>query len=292
MKPNVLVLENGRYIAEVLNPDRRDDEHFYSRYSHAGYILQITDKRTGRKLLSSPKENFDPFSGEGFPDEFETPSGYEEAGAGECFLKIGVGKEQKKSETSYSNHDRHKICNFAVIEAETTAKSLVFSVADSLGDYAYRYTKKIELADNSMIIAHRIKNCGKKELRTLWYSHAFMPYCETLREIYVNASDRSEVFRGAEFAFARTAEDGQRKYAVPLTAEVKRGVCVNLRTNGTLVNHSIDDGKRTLYRAAGNYEAEELQIFINDRVFSAEPKLTIRVAAGETCEWKTEYFLE
>ena len=65
------ILENEFLKIELFNTDNIEDKHFSTRFNHLGYIKQITDKKSGKSYLTIPFETFEPFHGEGFPDEFE-----------------------------------------------------------------------------------------------------------------------------------------------------------------------------------------------------------------------------
>ena len=97
-----LLLENERYQVQVFDPNNRKEKHFSTRYSHCGYIGQIVDKTNGKALLGVPTDEWNAFSGDGFPDEFEMPVGYENAVVGGEFLKIGVGRQIKDKNKPYN----------------------------------------------------------------------------------------------------------------------------------------------------------------------------------------------
>ena len=169
-----LTLQNEYMRIEICDP-AADDAHFSSRYSHAGYISQIYAPG-GERLLGMPTEDFRPLSGEGFPDEFEMPVGYDEAAVGGEFLKIGAGRERRRSKAPYTNRDGHEIVRRAEISVSREKGALTFFAADSLGDYAYRYRKRISAEGGKLIVSHFLENAGKRSWETLWYSHAFLPH--------------------------------------------------------------------------------------------------------------------
>ena len=138
-----LTLQNEYMRIEICDP-AADDAHFSSRYSHAGYISQIYAPG-GEGLLGMPTEDFRPLSGEGFPDEFEMPVGYDEAAVGGEFLKIGAGRERRRSKAPYTNRDGHEIVRRAEISVSREKGALI--------DASYgRRTQAVLIMDSDHVI--------------------------------------------------------------------------------------------------------------------------------------------
>ena len=280
-----LTLQNEYMRIEICDP-AADDAHFSSRYSHTGYISQIYAPG-GEGLLGMPTEDFRPLSGEGFPDEFEMPVGYDEAAVGGEFLKIGAGRERRRSKAPYTNRDGHEIVRRAEISVSREKGALTFFAADSLGDYAYRYRKRISAEGGKLIVSHFLENAGKRSWETLWYSHAFLPHGGA-EDVYACLPSGYVPLRNTEDVIPEG--DGRRtKWKIPAFAAAReKGVCPNWRAEGENFQ-ALEIGGRRIYEAKGNYPFGELQIFVNRRIASAEPKLHIRLGEGQTREWTTEY---
>ena len=294
MKEKLLSLENQYYRLEIYDPSARSDLHFSTRYSHCGYIKQIVCKKNGRALLSSPKCDFDAFSGEGFPDEFEMPVGYDDALAGESFLKIGVGHQIKREEKAYINRDRHEICRLAEIGVCAKSSALLFTSSDSLGGYSYRYIKEISLNGDTVSVAHTLENTGGSCLNTLWYSHAFLSRKGNVEPVALKIpSFLRPVCGGAFLSKQRREQDAVcDEYGIVLCSETDQGVCCVWESEqGGENRQTVLAGGKIIYTAEGDYPLQSLQLFINARVISAEPKLRINLAPRQTYRWSTKYQL-
>lgn len=220
-------------------------------------------------------------------DEFEMPVGYDEAAVGGEFLKIGAGRERRRSKAPYTNRDGHEIVRRAEISVSREKGALIFFAADSLGDYAYRYRKRISAEGGKLIVSHFLENAGKRSWETLWYSHAFLPHGGA-EDVYACLPSGYVPLRNAEDVIPEG--DGRRtKWKIPAFAAAReKGVCPNWRAEGENFQ-ALEIGGRRIYEAKGNYPFGELQIFVNRRIASAEPKLHIRLGEGQTREWTTEY---
>lgn len=266
MKNGLIVLENAYYSVEIFDPAVQD-KHFFTRYGYCGYIGQIFTKASGKKILGSPRKVFSPFSGEGFPDEFEKPLGYDEAEAGGEFLKIGVGREIKNDATPYTNHGMHEVSRRAEISVRSGADFADFVQKDDLFGFAYEYRKSVRLAEDKIRISHSLSNSGSREIDTLWYSHAFLPYGDA-KEISFFIPERHEI---------------------PVNSEIYGGRCFNFDFRGKKNEQVVFADGKEIYRAFGDCEADELQVFINGLIVSAEPKIKIKLPVGARKSWSTEY---
>lgn len=281
-----ILLDNGLVRAEILDPAERDDVHFSSRYSYCGYIKQLY--ADGKPMLSSPRAVFDSFSGEGFPDEFEEPLGYAEARPGEPFLKIGVGREIRRGGEGYTNRDRHAVAGVAEICLSKGDHFAEFTVGDALGDHAYKYVKRVSLEGENLVVSHILENTGRAELHTLWYSHAFLPVGKSAPRLCV--ARECELVGGGVYARPEENSAGKAEYRIVLGETGEKGGCCLFRTERAPCVQELFCG--VYYRAEGDRPAQELQVFANEKIISAEPKLKINLAAGEKQEWSFRYIFK
>lgn len=278
-----ITIKGKDIVATLYDPREESNVHFSTRFSHVGHFKSIAVK--GEEILYSPTASFHPFHSDGFPDEFETPIGYDEAKSGECFLKIGVGLERKKEDKAYTNWDMHEIVRRANIEAEEDADGCRFVVLDEHEGYAYRYEKSVCIENGRLIIAHALKNVGKKPLKTLWYSHAFLRYGGKSLDLTLPHGYTS--YNGEEYLIKEP-----NGYSILLDERAKKGVCCNFHVlDGAENRQTLRFSERAVYRSVGDYPFYELQIYVNDRIVSIEPKLTIELQAEEEKKWSTTYEL-
>lgn len=283
--PNIL-LENENIRVEIYNPTDPDDPHFYTRYNYCGYIKQICNKRSNIEILGRPTDQFHPFHGEGFPDEFEMPLFYDAAKQGESFLKIGVGIEQKISEDKYTNWDMHPILEKAKVEVEILKDQVKFIQSISLNsEIGYRYIKTIALNEQGFSINHSLENTGTENWKTLWYSHCFLALGDNKSDVELKLT-RNCILKNASSHIADLEEHYEFNSAFD-----SKGECFNWNVSPKLPNYQEVVNKSLNYRftARGDYPYDEAQVYINDRIVSAEPKVNISLSANEKFIWSTDF---
>ncbi|HET7084598.1 MAG TPA: hypothetical protein VFI23_07505 [Rhizomicrobium sp.] len=109
-------------------------------------------------------------------EEFGT-IGYDEAGAGGKFLKIGVGI-LKRDTGAYDFVHTYPVVNEGKRGASATKTSvrLTHDLSDKDTGYSYSYVKTVRLVPGKaqMVIEHVLKNTGKKTIETAVYCHNFL----------------------------------------------------------------------------------------------------------------------
>ena len=284
---SLIVLENQLYRMEICNPKDIGDIHLYTRFSHCGYITRIFDKAKGKELLGRAVKEFHPFHGEGFPDEFETPLLYDTAAVGESFIKIGVGLEKKLSPDPYTNWDEHPITKRAVTEVTYNDNTVTFIQKAECDLAGYEYRKSISLSETEYIISHCLKNTGITTWSTLWYSHAFLP-AEELGGKVILLKNPGGVLREQ----SSNLMEKEGKAEILIGGMSSDGECfqwdMESDSNFQLL---FDEYDNRILEAAGDYAYQELQVYVNDRIISVEPKLRLRLEAGEQKCWSTKYKL-
>lgn len=102
-------LENEEWLVVVEPMDRSQ-----RRFDHAGTVRQVIRKNDGCCYLTRERlEKGGYCMGVGICSEFcaSAPIGYQEAGAGEYYLKPGVGKFKKRGlPTGYSGNGNGAVC--------------------------------------------------------------------------------------------------------------------------------------------------------------------------------------
>lgn len=284
MKP--IVLENEVFRMEICNPNDKSDKHLHTRFSHCGYICQITDKRNGKELLGRAVQEFHPFHGEGFPDEFEMPLLYDEAAVGGGFIKIGVGIEKKLSDSAYTNWDEHPIIKGAVTEVEQNGNTVTFIQKAEYGLIGYEYTKTISLSETGYSIKHCLNNTGYTTWDTLWYSHEFLPVKDIGDKIslLINMGGKLRV-KSPNL----TEKDGEVEIVIKdMSSE---GDCFqwDMENSNSNFQMLVSESGTPILVAEGDYSYQELQVYVNDKIISVEPKLKIRLEPGEQKGWSTKY---
>lgn len=111
------------------------------------------------------------------PAEEFTPVGFDEAGKGGRFLKIGVGILQRDSDEYVFVHT-YPVLNEGSRTSSATKNSvhLTHTLSDKATGYGYSYAKTVRLVPGKpqMTIEHVLKNTGKKDIVTAVYCHNFL----------------------------------------------------------------------------------------------------------------------
>ncbi len=286
MAEKTLRLNNGKLLIEIVNPANLDDNHFSTRYSYCGYIKQITHLPTSKKLLEMPFKPFVPFHGEGFPEEFEMPINYNTVKKGGDFIKVGVGILNRTSRDRYSSENKHTIKYKAPVTVEQNGNKLMFSQGITVGTYGYYYKKQILLnKDFSFSICHSITNSGMVAWKSLWYSHAFLALGGHKKGLtFYPTANCHETKTNHNLAKSGNAYIWNGVFG-------KIGFCTNYSVKPSLPNYHkvIDANHKYSFEAEGDYGYQELQLYVNKRVFSPEPKLSFELKPGSSMEWSTKY---
>eukprot|EP00434_Breviolum_minutum_P014825 symbB.v1.2.013072.t2/scaffold918.1/size152295/3 len=115
--------------------------------------------------------------------------GYKEAGLGEPFLKIGVGKLKKGScdwtwnghtcetDTNYHFNSRYQFVEapvWTVTHPSNDALDLEHSA--SLGPWGYRLHRHLKVIGNTLVVRSELTNIGSKAFSTVQYTHNFLAF--------------------------------------------------------------------------------------------------------------------
>ncbi len=189
-EPSVTI-SNGAVSAKVYLPERRG---FYTgtQFDHAGMVTHTTYKGQDYgqywfKGISSAvhdytydeQENIVAHpccSATGPVEEFDAV-GFDQAGKGGSFLKIGVGILRRNTDT-YDHVLHYPIENAGKRENAATRDSVRFT-QDISGDpsgYGYHYVKTVRMVPGrpQMRIEHMLRNTGTKPIQTTVYCHNFL----------------------------------------------------------------------------------------------------------------------
>lgn len=168
-----ILLNSDRLRVEIAEPGKH---YTGNRFDWTGFITQVT--LDGRHTFCQ-SESPDPAKGtggRGLCNEFgiETPIGFDEAGPGGLFPKLGVGLLARPDDKPYSFGQPYAITPFPL---ETTlAPQAVLFVSEPMpcGGYAARLTKEIAVVENRLILSYRLENTGSKTIATDEYTHNFV----------------------------------------------------------------------------------------------------------------------
>jgi hypothetical protein len=183
-------ISNGIVSAKVYLPG---EFGFYrsTRFDHAGMITHVTYKGLdyGRYwfVKTSPDVQNFTYDADGLvahpsdvaagPVEEFAQVGFDDAGPGGRFLKIGVGI-LKRDQDKYDRFHTYPILNQGRRTTKAAKDSIRFTqdIAVDPSGYGYSYSKTVRLTPGKaqMVIEDRLKNTGRKAIETTVYNHNFL----------------------------------------------------------------------------------------------------------------------
>jgi hypothetical protein len=176
-------ISNGTIKAKLYLPDATNGYYRGTRFDWSGVVSSLEFQ--GHQYFGVWFRRYDPKINDsitGPVEEYRTglsALGYEEAKAGENFVRIGVGLVKKpQGETTYNQFKNdYEIVDNGKWTVKTAPDSVEFTqeVTDPASGYAYLYKKTIRLAKGAprLTIEHSLKNTGKKVIETNVYNHGF-----------------------------------------------------------------------------------------------------------------------
>jgi hypothetical protein len=183
--PSIL-LQNKKMEVLIFLPNTTNSYYHASRFDWGSMVGQITYK--GHTYLQQWKgyngrgdlgvhNPMTPNTGTGLAEEFTAALGFNEAELQGKFVKIGVGVLQKVDTKEYNFSTPYTIVEPGKYTYKSTASSLTLTqeLSTSLG-YSYILERTYELVGNKLIVKHRLKNTGEKQIVTETYSHNFMQF--------------------------------------------------------------------------------------------------------------------
>lgn len=295
-------ITNGIISAKIYLPETFG---FYraTRFDHAGMITHLTYKGHdyGRYWFAKTSPNVRNFTydSEGVvahnnnvaagPVEEFGENGFEAAGPGGRFLKIGVGILKRDNDV-YNRFHTYPILNEGQRTTRATANSIRFTqvVSGDPSGYGYSHTKTVTMVPGKaqMTIEVRLKNTGSKPIDTTVYNHHFTtlsPGNEAIELVapfnLVNARPMpADVikFDGKRMNYLR-AITGQEQVASDLTGFGSSASDNDFRITNTKTGYGV--------RLRADLPVARLLWWSIPSTLSLEPYMAITLKPGEEKRW-------
>jgi hypothetical protein len=189
-------ISNGLVTARISMPDSRGGFYSGTRFDWSGVLLDL--EYAGHHFYGPWFDRIDPpvhdfaWTGPeivagrasavtGPAQEFvsgDSALGYDEAGAGGTFVKIGVGALRKPGNEPYDRFGTYEFVDRGAWTADATRSGAHFTHELRHPDtgYGYRYETQIRLVRGRprMVMAHRLRNTGRKPILGEVYNHNFL----------------------------------------------------------------------------------------------------------------------
>jgi hypothetical protein len=291
-------ITNGIIKARLYLPDARKGYYRASRFDWAGVMPHLEYK--GHTYTREWFENYDPMMHDavmGPTDDFY-PIGYDEAKAGDSFLKIGIGMVTKAKDEPYSIVAPYKLVNGGDWKYKKKKDCIAFNHKLSDKAYSYEYNKTIQLVKSKpeMVISHTLKNIGHHTMETKVYNHNFFSMDnQPIGKDYVvtfpyNLTGPTENTAGVG-TFGRI--EGNKIIFLKELQKKDRLFYSSLHGFGTDVKDydiRIENHKTgAAVRITSDRPMSALVFWAADKVLSPEPYTNIKVEPGNSFTWKLFY---
>jgi hypothetical protein len=170
-------LTNGKMNAVIFLPDETKGYYLGPRFDWSGLVACVS--LNGHTFFGEWFNRYDPMINDavtGPVEEFREPIGYDDAKAGDSFVKLGVGVVKRIDDQPYTIGGKYPILDHGKWTVKVHKDSVTFRqvLHSSLG-YAYVYEKTLSLDKKSdgLKLTHSLKNVGAKPLTTTVYDHDF-----------------------------------------------------------------------------------------------------------------------
>lgn len=168
-------ITNGIIKANLLLPDAQNGYYRGARFDWAGVISTLDYK--GHSYFGQWFEKYSPTLHDAImgPVDAFYPVGFDEAKAGEQFLKIGVGMLVKQPEPKYSIAAPYEIAQSGKWTVKKKSNRITFTHRLEANGYGYIYTKTVGLVKGKpvLMLSSKLKNTGTRPIETNVYNHNF-----------------------------------------------------------------------------------------------------------------------
>ena len=296
-------ISNGKLKATILLPDTAKGYYRAARFDWSGFMAQVTYKKhtffhewrgyIGKTDTFGIHNPYNTGTGAGIAEEFRKPLNYQEAKAGETFVKVGVGIQLKDKDSAYYFAKNYQIVDKGKWET-TFGKGWIQFTQTITTDYGYGYiyTKKITILPNSSIIKviHSLKNTGTKSIETTTYSHNFFRFDDNPADENYLLTYPSPI--NPKDKFSTKANFGNNTFK--LNEELKGAAPVQgaYNTNGVNEFELTNTKTKTAVHVKGDKPVIAPFLYVWRNAFCPEHMIAVTVPVGETTTWETEYAFE
>ncbi|HEX8358442.1 MAG TPA: hypothetical protein VF610_13555, partial [Segetibacter sp.] len=168
-------ITNGLIKAKLYLPNEKEGYYRGTRFDWSGVMPELEYK--GHTYFGQWFTKYSPTLHDAImgPVEDFYPVGYDEAKVGESFLKVGIGMVTKPEEPRYFFVNPYKLSNTGSWEIKKKKDRVEFEHSLTDKEFGYKYKKTVQLVKGKpqMVLAHTLKNTGKRLIETNVYNHNF-----------------------------------------------------------------------------------------------------------------------
>lgn len=290
-------ITNGLVRAMIYLPDSEKGYYQGTRFDWSGVIASLEYK--GHTYFGKWFDTYDPkihdaISG---PVEEFTPLHYDEAKAGENFIKIGVGTLRKLDESTYHFAKSYQTINPGKWSVKKGKDQVAFihELTDAAG-YSYIYEKVVKLSSGKpeLVLLHSLKNTGKRTIETSVYNHNFFMIDQqpTGPEIVTTFPFNIQIQGGLGKEGLAQIKDNQLVYL----RELKKGEHIFNNNLEGFSGSAKDYNIRIENRKSGagvsitsDQPLSKMVFWASSTTSCPEPYIQLRAEPGEEFRWKIAY---
>jgi hypothetical protein len=289
-------ISNAVIRASIYLPDATSGYYRGTRFDWSGVVASLVWNRHtyfGQWFDRHDPTHHDAITGP--VEEFLTNGaglGYDEAKAGDRFVRIGVGAVRKPDEPRYRQFDTYEIVDSGTWTVNRGADWIEFvhELHDTNG-YAYLYRKKLRLAGHTLVLEHRLKNTGRKTIATSVYEHNFFM-------LDAQPTGPDAIVRFPFAPHATGALDGLaevRGHALVYLQELQRRQTVQTDLEGyraSAKDYDIRVENRRSgagVRQTGDRPMSKLHLWSIRTTVCPEAFIDLRIEPGKDATWKISY---
>lgn len=286
-------ISNAILHARLYLPDSEKGYYRGTRFDWSGVMPVLEYK--GHSYCGQWFEKYAPTTHDAImgPVESFSPLGYESGGG--RFVQIGVGVLARPKESPYSPFTYYKVLNPGSWNVKRSPDQLEFLHQLKDTDYSYEYKKSVRFLKGKpeMVLAHRLKNTGKRVIETDVYDHNFFlldhqttgpglvlrfPFRLTSEE--ARGIGELAAIRGDSIVLLRQLADKESVYAV-LHGYGDQPTDYDIR----IENHITGAG----LRITCDRPLSKLVYWGSVKALCPEPYIRVKVQPGETFTWRILY---
>ena len=264
------------------------------RFDWSGFITQVTLDGAHTFCVPESLQSGKGSGGIGLCNEFgiDQAIGYDEAGPGELFPKLGIGLLSRPDQRPYDFFFPYEIARPFPVVMEIGVDWARFTVEPlECCGYAARLVKTVSLQASSLEIAYRLENVGRKPLQTNEYVHNFngidrqvirpeyrlrFPYRVEIENGSARGLDVVN-YQGEEVCFTGTPSQPFYFRTLGFSLSVRPQWELTLQSSGVGLCE-IDD-----------FPPVRVGVWGMAHVISTEVFVEVNVRPGETQQWKRQY---
>jgi len=291
-------ISNGLIHAELMLPDSQNGSYRGTRFDWSGIISSL--QFNGHEYFGRWYEHHDPKIHDaitGPVEAFQTNDkglGYDEAKAGQTFIRIGVGTVRKPDEKDYRPYDTYEIVDPGKWTIRKHKDGIEFTQRlKSEQGYTYVYRKTVRLVKGKpqLLLEHSLKNTGRKVIETNQYNHNFFVIDHEVvgPDVVVKFVFSPNPLRG----FSGRAEVRGQEIVFPHELQGKNGVFSELGGTGTEIK-DYDFRIENLKTGAGvrftsDQPLQKVNFWAISTVAVAEPYIRFKIEPGKESRWTIRY---